>query len=402
MLGFNDLLSALLGAGLALLGGYALDSIGVAALAHRRDRDRRRARPVAAAARARGDASAGRLTYSPSAVARRAAAERCTASDGRGGVRPLEQSAYGQQAAARQGAARDPECVFQSRTERAVAFVQPRGPEQVPGQPRCRAAQIRRRRDAPLQRRAGVRRVDRLARGEEGTPEEPQRLRRRILLGGRVSPMAASPPTRPTGSTRARRDFRRRTGRRAAAGCSQAVRSRRPPRPARSTPQRGRARRSRRPDAAVRDRGGSLARDTDELEHLAQLGPARPEGGHQLVARFRAVLHDEVARVRLQEMGDRRRLAQRPGEPAPAQRRLLEQRGHGSKSVPRRTARPNHSAACRSNEWLSSASVSSRVIRGSCRPAARAARPNKAFDVARRRGGSPPPSTAGPGRSSWP
>jgi MFS family permease len=33
MLGFNDLLSALLGAGLALLGGYALDTIGVAALA---------------------------------------------------------------------------------------------------------------------------------------------------------------------------------------------------------------------------------------------------------------------------------------------------------------------------------------------------------------------------------
>jgi MFS family permease len=33
ILGFNDLLSALLGAGLALLGGYALDSIGVAALA---------------------------------------------------------------------------------------------------------------------------------------------------------------------------------------------------------------------------------------------------------------------------------------------------------------------------------------------------------------------------------
>src|SRR4051812_3027635 len=33
MLGFNDLLSALLGASLALLGGYALDSIGVAALA---------------------------------------------------------------------------------------------------------------------------------------------------------------------------------------------------------------------------------------------------------------------------------------------------------------------------------------------------------------------------------
>jgi MFS family permease len=33
LLGFNDLLSALLGAGLALLGGYALDSIGVAALA---------------------------------------------------------------------------------------------------------------------------------------------------------------------------------------------------------------------------------------------------------------------------------------------------------------------------------------------------------------------------------
>jgi predicted MFS family arabinose efflux permease len=33
MLGFNDLLSALFGASLALLGGYALDSIGVAALA---------------------------------------------------------------------------------------------------------------------------------------------------------------------------------------------------------------------------------------------------------------------------------------------------------------------------------------------------------------------------------
>ena len=33
ILGFNDLISALLGAGLALLGGYALDSIGVAALA---------------------------------------------------------------------------------------------------------------------------------------------------------------------------------------------------------------------------------------------------------------------------------------------------------------------------------------------------------------------------------
>ena len=33
LLGFNDLLSALLGAGLALLGGFALDSIGVAALA---------------------------------------------------------------------------------------------------------------------------------------------------------------------------------------------------------------------------------------------------------------------------------------------------------------------------------------------------------------------------------
>ena len=33
LIGFNDLLSALLGAGLALLGGYALDSIGVAALA---------------------------------------------------------------------------------------------------------------------------------------------------------------------------------------------------------------------------------------------------------------------------------------------------------------------------------------------------------------------------------
>jgi MFS family permease len=33
LLGFNDLLSGLLGAALALLGGYALDSIGVAALA---------------------------------------------------------------------------------------------------------------------------------------------------------------------------------------------------------------------------------------------------------------------------------------------------------------------------------------------------------------------------------
>jgi MFS family permease len=33
LLGFNDLISAMLGAGLALLGGYALDSIGVAALA---------------------------------------------------------------------------------------------------------------------------------------------------------------------------------------------------------------------------------------------------------------------------------------------------------------------------------------------------------------------------------
>jgi hypothetical protein len=33
LLGFNDLLSALLGASLALLGGYALDSIGVAAMA---------------------------------------------------------------------------------------------------------------------------------------------------------------------------------------------------------------------------------------------------------------------------------------------------------------------------------------------------------------------------------
>ena len=33
LLGFNDFMSALLGAGLALLGGYALDSVGVAALA---------------------------------------------------------------------------------------------------------------------------------------------------------------------------------------------------------------------------------------------------------------------------------------------------------------------------------------------------------------------------------
>ena len=38
ILGFSDLLSALLGAGLALLGGYALDSIGVAALASARPR----------------------------------------------------------------------------------------------------------------------------------------------------------------------------------------------------------------------------------------------------------------------------------------------------------------------------------------------------------------------------
>jgi hypothetical protein len=33
LIGFNDFMSGLLGAGLALLGGYALDSIGVAALA---------------------------------------------------------------------------------------------------------------------------------------------------------------------------------------------------------------------------------------------------------------------------------------------------------------------------------------------------------------------------------
>ena len=33
LLGFNDLLGALFGASLALLGGYALDAIGVAALA---------------------------------------------------------------------------------------------------------------------------------------------------------------------------------------------------------------------------------------------------------------------------------------------------------------------------------------------------------------------------------
>jgi MFS family permease len=33
LLGFNDLLAAMLGAGLALLGGFALDAIGVAALA---------------------------------------------------------------------------------------------------------------------------------------------------------------------------------------------------------------------------------------------------------------------------------------------------------------------------------------------------------------------------------
>ena len=33
LIGFNDLLSALLGASLALLGGYALDTLGVAALA---------------------------------------------------------------------------------------------------------------------------------------------------------------------------------------------------------------------------------------------------------------------------------------------------------------------------------------------------------------------------------
>ena len=33
LIGFNDLLAALLGASLALLGGYALDTLGVAALA---------------------------------------------------------------------------------------------------------------------------------------------------------------------------------------------------------------------------------------------------------------------------------------------------------------------------------------------------------------------------------
>jgi predicted MFS family arabinose efflux permease len=33
LLGFNDLLSSLTGAGLALLGGYALDALGVTALA---------------------------------------------------------------------------------------------------------------------------------------------------------------------------------------------------------------------------------------------------------------------------------------------------------------------------------------------------------------------------------
>jgi hypothetical protein len=33
LMGFNDLLSALFGASLALLGGYALDTLGVAALA---------------------------------------------------------------------------------------------------------------------------------------------------------------------------------------------------------------------------------------------------------------------------------------------------------------------------------------------------------------------------------
>jgi hypothetical protein len=33
LIGFNDQLSALFGAGLALLGGYALDTLGVAALA---------------------------------------------------------------------------------------------------------------------------------------------------------------------------------------------------------------------------------------------------------------------------------------------------------------------------------------------------------------------------------
>jgi hypothetical protein len=33
LLGFNDQLAAFLGAGLALLGGYALDVVGVAALA---------------------------------------------------------------------------------------------------------------------------------------------------------------------------------------------------------------------------------------------------------------------------------------------------------------------------------------------------------------------------------
>ena len=41
LIGFNDQLSAFLGAGLALLGGYALDSLGVAALAIGATVDRR-------------------------------------------------------------------------------------------------------------------------------------------------------------------------------------------------------------------------------------------------------------------------------------------------------------------------------------------------------------------------
>ena len=49
LLGFNDTLSALLGAALALLGGYALDSIGVDRPGARRDGDRRRAGALAPA-----------------------------------------------------------------------------------------------------------------------------------------------------------------------------------------------------------------------------------------------------------------------------------------------------------------------------------------------------------------
>ena len=71
LLGFNDLLSALLGAALALIGGFALDSIGVAALAIGATRDRRRARALdPAAARAQPGVAAAARPSEPVPVAR--------------------------------------------------------------------------------------------------------------------------------------------------------------------------------------------------------------------------------------------------------------------------------------------------------------------------------------------